>query len=172
MTAFREGEKIVVLVPQRMTRAQEQDLIPGLVDRLLAREAKRRTPASDAELAERAQDLARSLLDPLLAAPLKPASVRWVTNQNTRWGSCTLATREIRISHRLAEMPAWVTDYVLVHELVHLVESTHSARFWNLVAAYPQADRARGFLEGWSQARGWSDPRGDADPDAVDDEDA
>ena len=51
-----------------------------------------------------------------------PASVRWVDNQHRRWGSCTPADRSIRLSSRLRSMPEYVVDYVLVHELVHLLE--------------------------------------------------
>ena len=79
--------------------------------------------------------------------------MRWVGNQNQRWGSCTPDTQEIRLSTRLQPMPAWVVDYVLVHELAHLYVSDHSAAFWDLVGHYPQTERARGFLDGWS-ARG------------------
>jgi predicted metal-dependent hydrolase len=78
--------------------------------------------------------------------------VRWVTNQNGRWGSCTPVDRTIRISHRVQEMPDWVIDYVLVHELAHLVVPSHSAEFWDLVARYPKTERARGYLEGVSAA--------------------
>jgi predicted metal-dependent hydrolase len=45
-------------------------------------------------------------------------------------------------------MPEYVVDYVLVHELVHLIEPGHDERFWALVARFPRAERARGFLEG------------------------
>ncbi len=74
--------------------------------------------------------------------------MRWVTNQNTRWGSCTPSEGTIRLSHRLRTMPPWVIDYVLVHELVHLLVPGHGADFWALVARYPRTERAKGFLEG------------------------
>jgi hypothetical protein len=45
-------------------------------------------------------------------------------------------------------MPPWVIDYVLVHELVHLLVPGHGADFWALVARYPRTERAKGFLEG------------------------
>jgi hypothetical protein len=79
--------------------------------------------------------------------------VRWVGNQRQRWGSCTVDDRAIRISDRLQGMPGYVLDYVLVHELAHLIEADHGPRFQALVAQYPHADRARGYLEGWSHAR-------------------
>ena len=74
--------------------------------------------------------------------------MRWVTNQNTRWGSCTPAEGSIRLSHRLQGMPEYVVDYVLVHELAHLLVPGHGPRFWRLLEAYPRTERARGYLEG------------------------
>ena len=90
-----------------------------------------------------------------------PASVTWVGNQQHRWGSCTPSTGAIRLSDRLRRLPGWVVDYVLLHELAHLVEPTHSARFWSLVARYPQAERARGYLEGYQAAGGSAAPTED-----------
>ena len=66
--------------------------------------------------------------------------MRWVSNQNSRWGSCTSVDRSIRLSDRLKGMPEWVVDYVLLHELAHLIEPNHSKRFWALVEAYPETD--------------------------------
>ena len=74
---------------------------------------------------------------------VEPASIRWATNQTKRWGSCTLATREIRISSRLRVAPPWVLDAVIVHELAHLLEPGHSPRFRELESRYPAPARRR-----------------------------
>ena len=105
-------------------------------------------PSGDPELHARAAELAERYLTGRVPDPLPAFQVRWVSNQTRRWGSCSPTQGRIRISDRLRGVPRWVGDYVLLHELVHLVEPTHSARFWDLVSAYPEADRARGFLEG------------------------
>ncbi|MBB6118804.1 hypothetical protein FHS13_000736 [Nocardiopsis algeriensis] len=117
-----------------------------MLQRLEAREGRRHP--GDRELQERAVELARRYLG---GADL-PESVRWVDNQNARWGSCTPETRTIRISRRLAAMPSWVVDYVLVHELAHLSIPHHGRDFWELVRRYPRTERARGYLEGFSAA--------------------
>ena len=70
---------------------------------------------------------------------LRWSEIRYVTNQQHRYGSCTPATGVIRISHRLAATPSWVRDYVIVHELAHLLEANHGARFWKLVTPLPQS---------------------------------
>lgn len=151
VSAYRDGERVVVLIPDRFSRAEETEWVERMLARLAAREERVRH--SDDELAVRAERLiARYLADHARRAV--PASVRWVTNQNGRWGSCTPDDRTIRISHRIQEMPDWVVDYVLLHELAHLVVPSHSARFWELVGRYPKAERARGFLEGVSAATG------------------
>ena len=78
--------------------------------------------------------------------------MRWVDNQQHRWGSCTPENGTIRISTRLKGLPEWVINYVIIHELVHLLVPSHGPRFWALVEQYPKAERARGFLEGFSAA--------------------
>lgn len=154
VTAYRELDTIVVLIPGRMSAGEEQKWVDQMVRRVLAKEARSGGPQGDAELAARATDLATAYLMPVLGERPEPSSVSWVANQQHRWGSCTPSTKTIRLSERLRPMPSWVVDYVLVHELVHLVEPTHSARFWSLVSAYPQAERARGYLEGYQAAAG------------------
>ena len=146
VAAYREDEKVVVLIPARMTRAEEKEWVRTMLARL-ERQEKRRRP-SDAGLMRRARDLNSRYLDGQATAE----TVRWVDNQNSRWGSCTPADRAIRLSRRLQGMPAWVIDYVLVHELAHLIEIGHTAAFWELVDRYPKAERAKGFLEGVAAA--------------------
>ena len=151
VSAYREGERVVVLIPDRFSRAEETEWVARMLERLAAREERiRRT---DSELLTRARRLITRYLHDH-AEEVVPASVRWVTNQNGRWGSCTPDDATIRISHRIQEMPDWVVDYVLLHELAHLVVPSHNARFWELVNRYPKAERARGYLEGISAATG------------------
>ncbi len=151
VSAYRDGERVVVLIPDQFSRDEETEWVARMLARLAAREERiRRT---DDELLGRARRLiGRYLAD--YAGTAVPSSVRWVSNQNGRWGSCTPADRTIRISHRIQEMPDWVVDYVLLHELAHLVVPSHNARFWQLVGRYPRAERARGYLEGISAATG------------------
>jgi predicted metal-dependent hydrolase len=145
VTAYRESGRTVVLIPAAFSRAEERRWVAQMVAKLQTREERRRRSlGGDDELMARAQALSAAHLD---GVP-QPASVRWVDNQNRRWGSCTPADRSIRLSSRLRAMPEYVVDYVLVHELAHLVEPSHDTRFWSLVARYPRAERARGFLEG------------------------
>ncbi len=152
MTAFREDGRVVVVVPAHLTARQRRALVPPLVERFLAKEARRRPPRADDDLTARAVTLFDTYLAPAVGHRCPPVGVRWVSNMERRWGSCTATTGEIRLSERLASMPTWVVDYVLVHEAAHLVEPNHSERFWALVAAYPHRDRARGFLEGVDHA--------------------
>jgi predicted metal-dependent hydrolase len=151
VSAYRDGERVVVLIPDRFSRAEETEWVERMLARLAAREERiRRT---DGELLARALRLTSRYL-PDYVARVAPTSVRWVTNQNGRWGSCTPDDGTIRISDRIQEMPDWVIDYVLLHELAHLVVPSHNTRFWELVSRYPKAERARGYLEGISAATG------------------
>jgi hypothetical protein len=142
VTARRDGDKTVVMMPAGLSADEEQEWIATVLDRLARREARRHP--SDAALFDRARELAVRYLDNLVA----PASVRWVSNQHSRWGSCTPEDGTIRLSTQLRGMPAWVVDYVLVHELTHLIEPGHGPAFWALVNRYPKTERARGYLEG------------------------
>ena len=151
VSAYRDGERVVVLIPDQFSRAEETEWVGRMLARLAAREE--RLIRSDDELLMRAGRLISRYLSDHERIVL-PVSVRWVTNQNSRWGSCTPADGTIRLSHRIQEMPDWVIDYVLLHELVHLIVPNHNADFWELVGRYPKAERARGYLEGIAAATG------------------
>lgn len=148
VAAYRAGDTVVVLIPARFSRAEEREWVQKMLERLAAKEHRRRP--SDEALARRASELAKRHLD---GVP-RPSSVRWVDNQQARWGSCSVDDGSIRLSRRLQGMPSWVVDYVLVHELCHLVVRGHGPDFWELVRRYPRAERARGYLEGVSDAAG------------------
>lgn len=144
--AYIRDDTVIVLLPARMTKAEEKYWVVVMVDRLQRQEQRRRrrADAGDADLFARARELSARYLD----GRAHPAEVRWVDNQNDRWGSCTPANGSIRLSSRLRELPQWVADYVLLHELAHLLEPGHGPEFWRLLDSYPKTERARGYLEG------------------------
>lgn len=168
--AYLRDRTVVVLVPARMTKAEEKFWVAEMVGRLERQEdrRRRRRDRGDGDLLARARELSRRYL----GGRAEPVEVRWVENQNDRWGSCTPANRTIRLSHRLRAMPVWVSDYVLVHELAHLLEDGHGPAFWRLVANYPRTERARGYLEGVAAAAGLDlvDAEPDVPVDPVQDE--
>ncbi|MGC0420648.1 hypothetical protein ABIA38_006178 [Embleya sp. AB8] len=163
VSAYRDGDRTVVLLPGRMTQTEEKRWVGVMLERLAAQERRRRP--SDEDLAARARELSARYLD----GRAEPASVRWVGNQNSRWGSCTPIDGTIRLSTRLRGMPTYVVDYVLLHELAHLLVPGHGPRFWTLLAAYPRTERARGYLEGVAAASGLA-PSDDEDGGAAEPE--
>lgn len=146
VSAYRDGDRTIVLVPARMSRAEQERWATQMVAQLAAREA--RTRPSDEALVQRAEQLSRRYL----GGRARPVSVRWSAHQNSRWGSCTVDDATIRLSTRLQGLPEWVIDYVLLHELAHLLVPGHGAEFWALLEGYPRTQRAWGYLEGVSDA--------------------
>jgi predicted metal-dependent hydrolase len=129
------GDVLRLAIPSWMSTAEEAHW----VDEMSARFRRQRS-ADRIDLVARAQLLARR------HDLRRPREVRWADDMNARWGSCTPSTGVIRLSTRLAAFPAWVIDYVLVHELAHLDEPGHGERFWQLVHRYDRAERAIGYL--------------------------
>lgn len=68
----------------------------------------------------------------------------FVQRMKTRWGSCNPVKRSIRLNTDLAKKPRECLEYILVHELLHLLEPTHNAKFVNLMSRY---------LPGWEHRR-------------------
>lgn len=133
--ARKVGNVLQVSVPATLTRAEEEHWVTEML-----RRAERREQTAEVDLLGRARRLASRL------GLEEPASIRWVDNQDTRWGSCTPDDGTVRISSKLASEPLWVLDYVIVHELAHLHVRGHNTIFWQFVNRYPLAERARGFL--------------------------
>lgn len=129
-----------VLAPSRMSDEDLEPYILSFQKRIAHR--KEKSDLDDIALEKRAQKLNRKYFN----EPFRWRSICWVSNQNKRHGSCTPRRGTIRISHRIASMPQFVQDYVIIHELAHLSEPNHSKRFWDLVYRFPRAERARGYL--------------------------
>jgi len=140
-SAQLKDDVIIVRIPRRMSQEQEKKAVKELTERILKRQHREKLNREHS-LTDRARSLCRKYLgvDP----PVE--SVQFVTNQNSCFGSCSVGTGKIRISHRLENAPGWVLDYVLIHEMAHLVHGNHSRAFYQLLDKYPMAERARGFL--------------------------
>jgi len=132
--------KIYVYLPAGMSKEEEKKWIDAIIKKM-ERKKRRQKLNSDEALFKRAQEINKKYFDGRLKFDIK-----YVTNQNTRFGSCTPENKTIRLSHRLADMPQWVIDYVIIHELAHLLHPNHSKKFWELVNRYKYAERARGYL--------------------------
>jgi predicted metal-dependent hydrolase len=132
------GGKMEVLAPACISDAALRDHITQLQARL----EKKSAPRSDAHLVSRANHLNKKYF----RGSLKWNSIQYSSRQEQRRGSCNTITRSILISQKLTRLPQWVEDYVIVHELAHLLEPNHGKEFKSLVHRYPLAERAIGFL--------------------------
>ncbi|MGP6175152.1 SprT-like domain-containing protein [Corynebacterium sp. A21] len=140
------GEKIEVRIPARMTKAEETKVVAELVAKV--RQKSVSSHRSDDALQLRAEQLNREVL----GGQARIGSIRFVGNQRQRWGSCSTATADIRISDRLREVPDYVLDAVIVHELTHtFVSGGHTAEFWEWANRTPKAERANGYLEAYQR---------------------
>lgn len=94
-------------------------------------------------------DFARRL--EIFSAKLGVATPKlFLSNAQSRWGSCN-SKKEIRLNWRLFQAPPHIINYVICHELGHLKEMNHSAKFWAVVASiYPDYKAAEKELKAWS----------------------
>lgn len=138
--------RLEVRIPARSSKAEERRLVD-----VFRRRFERERRSTEIDLTARARTLATRFDLPV------PAEIRWVSNQNGRWGSCSPHSGRIRLSDRMAGFPTWVIDAVIVHELAHLVHADHSPAFHAVANRYPLMERASGYL----LAKG-----GETDPDA------
>ena len=156
VTAYRDNEKTVVTVPTRMAKRDVDAYVTELVNRLDDRDER---TSSQKSLEQRARSLSLKYLgQDLLETHTVPVKIRWVTNQNSRWGSCTPYEGTIRLSHRMQRMPSYVIDSVIVHELIHLLVTDHSPAFYALMNKYPDHEKAKAYLDGYSHAQQFIKP--------------
>ncbi len=98
------------------------------------------------KIKENLHPVAQKLNKKYFGGKVKIASIEYAANQHKIFGSCSCRKGTIRISHRLTSMPQWVRDYVIVHEMAHIIQPNHSKSFWEIVSRYKLAERARGYL--------------------------
>lgn len=133
-------EKLCIYLPSGMTTSEENKWIEKMI-KWNEHRKKQKQLNSDKLLLNRAQYLNKIYFNDSL-----DFSIKFVTNQKNRFGSCTIITKSIRISDRLIKMPQWVQDYVIIHELAHILYPNHSNKFWEKVNQFKYAERARGYL--------------------------
>jgi len=138
--AYRKGDTIIVAIPARMSKREEERVVAEMVSKL----GKDDLRLTSTELMARALEL-NSLY---LGNKATPITVEWSSRMERIWGSCTIEERAIRLSNRLDDAPRYALDYILLHELVHLIVAGHGPDFKALLAGYPQLERAEGYLEG------------------------
>lgn len=149
--AFRENGKTIVVAPIRMSLKEIEIYAQELIEKLDGHYDK---VSSNEILDQRARYLVKNYLEiDLFQSYPVPIDITWVTNQNSRWGSCTPNDGKIRISHRLQLAPQYVIDAVLLHELIHLIVPDHSERFYEYLAKFEDYKLAKEFLAGYSFAR-------------------
>ena len=144
--AFRQNGVIEIHIPDRLSRRQEFDVIPEMIDLVLKRENRLRK--SDGALFEMCDQLLAEFLPEFSEFNERPISVTWRVMRE-RWGSCTTVDKTIRISERLNSAPDYALRYVLFHELIHLRIAGHGDDFQEFLDRYADKERAEAFLEGY-----------------------
>ena len=133
-------DKLFIYLPEGMNKSDEKKFIDKMI--IWGERVKNKKKLSnDSQLFKRAEILNKKYFNGKL-----DFSIKFVSNQKSKFGSCAIRKKSIRISDRLTEMPQWVQDYVIVHELAHILYPNHSKKFWEKVNDYKYAERARGFL--------------------------
>jgi len=137
------GNELRVSAPRWVPKRELDEAITSLARRMIRRERARKINRSD-EALELARRVAKRFSN-----PPEIVDARFSTQQHSRWGSYSTRTRTIQLNAVLRQMPSWVLEAVVAHELAHIEHPDHSAAFWNLLRKVcPQTERARAFLDG------------------------
>jgi len=130
-----------VYVPISLPEAR----LGGIIEKFKSKFTKLRLK-NELNSSQSLKEIAEKLNKRYFAGRLFINSIEYVTNQESKFGCCDVRLKDIRISYKVGKMPPWVRDYVIIHELAHLVEPNHSKEFWEIVFRYKLAERAKGFL--------------------------
>ena len=144
---------LLLRVPYRLPKRRVGPLLEQVASQL-DKSTVLHSRRNDADLHQRAELINQKHFD----GKIQWNAIRWVSNMQTRLGSCTRGgptDGQIRISNKIKNWPDWVVDYVIAHELMHRKHPNHSNAFWSeLKAAYPLTERACGFIHGVGFASG------------------
>jgi hypothetical protein len=132
---------LIIRAPENIPESRLQKAITELKARIERKQLKEELNSRE-NLGQRAKEINLQYFE----NKLRINSIEYVTDQNSKFGCCNYRAGRIRISHRISVMPQWVRDYVIIHELAHLVVPDHSQAFWDVVNRYKLAERARGYL--------------------------
>lgn len=139
-----EGDGFLVMSPAAIGEAELRRISVELVGKALK---SRRQTMGNKELAARAVQLN----DKYLGGRATIGEIKFVTNMNTRWGSCSVQSKRIRIAHQLQEVPGYVLDAVIIHELIHTFVPNHGPEFRKWEARTPELEKAQGYLEAFKR---------------------
>jgi predicted metal-dependent hydrolase len=134
--ASQRNGVLTIVVPENISKREERHWTKEMLE-----DIRRTRRTTDSELSQAAYVLAERYRLPI------PRIIRWIPNQRSRWAFCDIDKQEIGICENVKNFPQWVGDYVIVHELAHLVEPAHNSEFWKMVHRFKKAERARGYLE-------------------------
>jgi predicted metal-dependent hydrolase len=141
ISAKMVGETLHIYLPLGMHREEERKFIEQMKKKIEKKKQKKQINNDDYLITKFNEFNVR-----YFQGKLKINSIEFVTNQTRVNGSCTPNQCTIRLSHTLLKMPKWVLEYVIMHEMTHLVHPDHSKAFWTKVSEYKYTERARGFL--------------------------
>jgi len=135
------GDMMRVNAPANMPGPELQEIVNNFQRRFEKRKLKK-----ELNKQENLMDICQKLNQEYFWGQIEVKSIEYSTDQTAKWGVCNHKNKTILISHRLAGFPNWVRDYVIVHEMVHILHPDHSKRFWKKVRRYRLSERARGYL--------------------------
>ena len=131
-----DNEKLYIYLPNNLSKTEEKKWIQKMI-----KWKENKKQLNNNLLFKRAKELNKIYFDNSL-----DFSIKFVTNQKKRFGSCNFKTKSIKISDRLIKAPKWVQDYVIIHELAHLIYPNHNKNFREKVNQYKYTERSKGYL--------------------------